>query len=47
LIDPKTKETIKMKDSAVANIAYKSLDWEAGPILRYDMGDVTQIFMNP
>lgn len=44
LIDTETKETIKMKDGAVGNIAYTSLDWEAGPILRYDMGDVTQVF---
>lgn len=26
LIDPETKETIKMKDGAVGNIAYTSLD---------------------
>jgi phenylacetate-CoA ligase len=44
LVDSKTKETLKMEDGAVGNIAYTSLDWEAGPILRYDMGDVTQVF---
>jgi phenylacetate-CoA ligase len=44
LVDPETKETLKMEDGAVGNIAYTSLDWEAGPILRYDMGDVTQVF---
>jgi phenylacetate-CoA ligase len=47
LVDPETKETLKMEDGAVGNIAYTSLDWEAGPILRYDMGDVTQVFTNP
>jgi phenylacetate-CoA ligase len=47
LIDPDTKETLKMEDGAVGNIAYTSLDWEAGPILRYDMGDVTQVFRSP
>jgi len=47
LIDPETKETLKMEDGAFGNIAYTSLDWEAGPILRYDMGDVTQVFTEP
>lgn len=47
LIDSETKETLKMEDGAVGNIAYTSLDWEAGPILRYDMGDVTQVFTSP
>jgi phenylacetate-CoA ligase len=47
LIDPETKETLKMEDGAVGNITYTSLDWEAGPILRYDMGDVTQVFTSP
>jgi phenylacetate-CoA ligase len=44
LIDPDTKQALIMQDGAVGNIAYTSLDWEAGPILRYDMGDVTQVF---
>ncbi len=47
LIDPDTKETLKMEDGAVGNILYTSLDWEAGPILRYDMGDITQVFTSP
>lgn len=47
LIDPDTKQTLTMHDGAVGNIAYTSLDWEAGPILRYDMGDVTQVFTSP
>lgn len=47
LIDSETKAALKMEDGAVGNIAYTSLDWEAGPILRYDMGDVTQVFTSP
>ena len=47
LINPETKETMKIEDGAVGTIAYTSLDWEAGPILRYDMGDVTQVFTSP
>jgi phenylacetate-CoA ligase len=47
LIDPKTKDTLKIIDGAIGTIAYTSLDWEAGPILRYDMGDVTQVFTSP
>jgi len=47
LIDPETKETLQMEDGAVGNIAYTSLELEAAPILRYDMGDVTQIFTSP
>jgi phenylacetate-CoA ligase len=47
LIDPDSKAPIEMCDGAVGNIAYTSLSWEAGPILRYDMGDVTQVFTAP
>lgn len=47
LIDPDAKTALAMTDGAVGNIAYTSLDWEAGPILRYDMGDVTQVFTDP
>jgi phenylacetate-CoA ligase len=47
LIDPDTKQSLKMEDGAVGNIAYTSLNWEAGPILRYDMGDITQVFTAP
>jgi phenylacetate-CoA ligase len=47
LIDTESKEVRKMEDGAVGTIAYTSLQWEAGPILRYDMGDVTQVFTSP
>lgn len=47
LIDPDTKSVLSIDDGAVGNIAYTSLNWEAGPILRYDMGDVTQVFTGP
>jgi len=47
LIDADTREPLEMKDGAVGLIAYTSLDWEAAPILRYDMGDVTQVFTTP
>lgn len=47
LIDPDTKTTLAVTDGAVGNVAYTSLSWEAGPILRYDMGDVTQVFTGP
>jgi phenylacetate-CoA ligase len=47
LIDPDSSRALPIEDGAVGTIAYTSLDWEAGPILRYDMGDVTQVFTQP
>jgi phenylacetate-CoA ligase len=44
LIDPESSRALPIEDGAVGTIAYTSLDWEAGPILRYDMRDVTQVF---
>jgi phenylacetate-CoA ligase len=44
LIDPETKQALQMEDGAVGTVANTSLDWEGGPILRYDLGDVTQVF---
>jgi phenylacetate-CoA ligase len=47
LIDAESSRALPIEDGAVGTIAYTSLDWEAGPILRYDMGDVTQVFTEP
>ena len=46
-IDPATGETVEVKDGTVAEMAYTSLDWEAGPILRYNMGDVAEFLPGP
>jgi phenylacetate-CoA ligase len=47
LIDPESGRALPIEDGATGTIAYTSLDWQAGPILRYDMGDVTQVFTEP
>jgi phenylacetate-CoA ligase len=47
LVNPETNETVKMEDGANGALATTSLDWEAGPILRYNMGDVAQVFTSP
>jgi phenylacetate-CoA ligase len=47
LIDTDSGRAVPIEDGAIGTIAYTSLDWEAGPILRYDMGDVTQVFTEP
>jgi phenylacetate-CoA ligase len=47
LVNAETKEPIKIEDGAVGTLLHTSLDWEGTPCLRYDLGDVTQIYTSP
>ena len=44
LVDSETKAPIKIEDGAIGSFVHTSLEWEGAPCLRYDMGDITQIF---
>lgn len=44
LIDPETKKPIEMVDGAIGEMAFTFIDWEGGPFLRYNLGDIIQIF---
>ncbi|MBU2602460.1 MAG: phenylacetate--CoA ligase family protein [Actinobacteria bacterium] len=46
-IDPETGAAVEAKDGTIAEMAFTSLDWEAGPILRYNMGDVAEFLTAP
>lgn len=46
-IDPDSGQAVEIKDGTVAEMAFTSLDWEAGPILRYNMGDVAEFLTDP
>ncbi len=46
-IDPETAQAVPIEDGTVAEMAFTSLDWEAGPILRYNMGDITEFLTAP
>lgn len=46
-IDPATGRAVPVEDGTVAEMAFTSLDWEAGPILRYNMGDVAEFLTAP
>lgn len=47
LIDSSTKKPIPFRDGAVGELAHTSLEWEGGPALRYDLGDIVQVFTAP
>jgi phenylacetate-CoA ligase len=47
LVDPETKEPVKIENGAIGSMVHTSLEWEGAPCLRYDMGDITQIFTSP
>ncbi|MCK5096553.1 MAG: phenylacetate--CoA ligase family protein, partial [Desulfobacteraceae bacterium] len=43
LVDPETKEPIEIKDGAVGEQVRTAIDKEAGPFIRYSVGDIIQI----
>lgn len=47
LIDPNSKKPIPLSDGGVGELTYTSLEWEGGPALRYNLGDVVQVFTTP
>lgn len=44
LVDPVTHEPIEVKDGAIGKVLTTSLEHRARPVLRYDTGDVAQIY---
>ncbi len=44
MVDPETKESIPLEDGAVGEMVYTYLEWEGGPLLRYALGDILQVF---
>jgi len=47
LVDPETKSPIEITDGAIGEMVFTFLDWEGGPFLRYDLGDMLQVFTKP
>lgn len=43
VVDPVTGRSLNIEDGVMGEMVATSLDWEASPILRYNMGDVIQI----
>ena len=44
LVDPETYAPIEVKDGAIGKVLTTSLEHRARPVLRYDTGDVAQVF---
>jgi phenylacetate-CoA ligase len=47
LVDPKTKESIAIEDGAIGEMVFTFLDWEGGPFMRYALGDILQMYLQP
>lgn len=47
LLDPESGRTLPMADGVVGEMTHTALRWEAGPILRYTMGDAVQLRTTP
>ncbi len=46
LIDPETKQPVEIKNGAIGEVVYTSLDREATPMIRFASGDIVQVFTN-
>ena len=47
LLDGETGAPLPLEDGVVGQMTHTSLDWQAGPILRYNMGDDVQVVTDP
>lgn len=47
LIDAETKKQVEMVDGAIGEMVFTFIDWEGGPLLRYILGDMIQVFTKP
>lgn len=47
LIDPDTKKTLPMEDGAIGSAVITPLATEFMPLLRFDMGDIMQLYTKP
>ncbi|MBT7261053.1 MAG: AMP-binding protein [Desulfobacula sp.] len=47
LLDPNTKKPIEIEDNASGEMVFTFLDWEGGPLMRYSLGDILRVSVNP
>ncbi|HEU4755043.1 MAG TPA: hypothetical protein VFS72_00160 [Agromyces sp.] len=47
LLDGETGAPLPLENGVVGQMTHTSLDWQAGPILRYNMGDDVQLVTDP
>jgi len=47
LVDSETKDPVEMAHGAIGEMVFTFIGWEGGPFMRYALGDLIQIFMNP
>jgi phenylacetate-CoA ligase len=47
LVDPKTKDPIEIRHGAMGEMVFSFIGWEGGPFMRYALGDLIQIFIEP
>ena len=46
LLDPKTQESMELKDGLVGEMCYTYIDWEGTPLLRYRLGDILEVHLS-
>ena len=47
LVDPETKQNLKLNDGAVGEMVFTFIGWEGAPFMRYALGDLIQVFTQP
>lgn len=47
LVDPVTKKPLPVKDQAIGEMVFTFLDWEGGPFMRYSLGDILKVYLEP
>ncbi|WP_300457643.1 AMP-binding protein [Desulfobacula sp.] len=47
LLDPSTKQPIDIEHGATGEMVFTFLDWEGGPFMRYSLGDLLEISVDP
>lgn len=47
IVDPDTKEPLEIKNGVIGEVVRTVLDREAGPFIRYSMGDIIQLLTKP
>lgn len=47
LVDPKEKTPILLTERAMGEMVFTFLDWRGGPLMRYALGDLLQVWTSP
>lgn len=47
LLDPHTKKQVDIKDGSTGEMVFTFLDWEGGPFMRYSLGDILKVSLDP